>query len=237
MKPEAILFDLDDTILADDEVYEKAWRNVFEKPVPQACELDVPRLRTAIRQASEWYYGDPERLRRARQDLRTARREVVAMALSSLGIDDRRLARELADSYGEEKEKAIFVYPGAIETLSHFRKQGVPIALLTNGSSELQRKKIERFELAPFFSHILIEGELGMGKPDEQIFRHALELLGVVHPSETWMVGDRLEMDVRPAQKLGIYAIWVDWRGDGLPESSPVQPDRIIRRLSELLPK
>jgi len=51
------------------------------------------------------------------------------------------------------------------------------------------------------------------------------------------MVGDRLETDVRPAQKVGIYAIWVDWRGEGLPGSSAIQPDRIIRRLSELLPK
>ncbi len=237
MKPKAILLDLDDTILADDAVYEKAWGNVFEKPIPQASKLDISKLYAAIKQAGEWYYGDPERLRKAVQDRHACRREVVTIALSSLGIDDGRLARELADSYGEEKEKAIFVCPGAIETIRHFKREGIPLALLTNGSSEYQRKKIERFGLAPFFSHILIEGELGMGKPDEQVFRHALELLGVVQPSETWMVGDRLETDVRPAQKLGIYAIWVDWRGDGLPESSAIQPDRIIRRLSELLPK
>jgi len=237
MKPEAILLDLDDTILADDAVYEKAWGNVFEKPIPQASNLDISKLYAAIKQAGEWYYGDPERLRKAVQDRHACRREVVTIALSSLGIDDGRLARELADSYGEEKEKAIFVYPGAIETIRHFKRAGIPLALLTNGSSEYQRSKIDRFGLAPFFSHILIEGELGMGKPDEQVFRHALELLGVVQPSETWMVGDRLETDVRPAQKLGIYAIWVDWRGDGLPESSAIQPDRIIRRLSELLPE
>ena len=235
MKPEAVIFDLDDTILADDAVYEKAWGVVFEKPIPQASSLDVPRLRAAIKQAGEWYYGDPERLRRAGQNLFAARCEVVTIALSGLGVDDPRLARELATSYGEEKEKAMFVYPGAIETISHFWKEGIPLALLTNGSSEYQRKKIDRFGLAPFFSHILIEGELGMGKPDERVFRHALEMLGVAHPSETWMVGDRLETDVRPAQKLGIYAIWVDWRGEGLPGPSSVQPDRIIRGISELL--
>lgn len=237
MKPEAILFDLDDTILADDAVHEKAWLNVFQKPISQASELDKSELWAAIKQAGEWYYGNPERMRKARHNIYSARREVVTIALSSLGIDDSRLAHELADSYGEEKEEAIFVYPGAIETISHLKKEGIPLALLTNGSSEHQRKKIERFGLAPFFSHILIEGELGMGKPDEQVFRHALRLLGVVDPSKAWMVGDRLETDVRPAQKLGIYAIWVDWRGEGLPESSTVQPDRIIRRLSELLPK
>ncbi len=237
MKPEAILLDLDDTILAFDAVYDKAWRTVFEKPLPQAGEIDFPRLCARLRKASEWYYGDPERLRRAGQDRHTARREVVTIALSGLGIDDRELARELADSYGEEKDKAMFVYPGAIETIRHFKSEGIPLALLTNGSSEYQRSKIERFGLAPYFSHILIEGELGMGKPDEQVFRRALELLGVVDPSRAWMVGDRLETDVRPAQKLGIYAIWVDWRGEGLPESSTVQPDRTIRSLSELLPE
>ena len=36
------------------------------------------------------------------------------------------------------------------------------------------------------------------------------------------------------AKALGLYTIWVDWRGDGLPESSPVRPDRIIRSISEL---
>ncbi len=237
MRPEAVLLDLDDTILAYDAVYEKAWQTVFRKPLPQATEVDISRICAAIKQTGEWYYGDPERLRRAGQDRHAARREVVAIALSSLGIDDRRLARELADSYGEEKDKAMFVYPGAIETIRHFKKEGIPLALLTNGSSEYQRKKIERFGLAPFFSHILIEGEQGLGKPDERVFRHALRLLGVVDPSKAWMVGDRLETDVRPAQKLGIYAIWVDWRGEGLPERSTVQPDRIIRSLSELLPE
>jgi len=233
-KPKAILFDLDDTIVADDAVFEKSWGNVFKKPILQASKFDISKLWTAIKQAIEWYYGDPERLRKARQNLHAARREVVTIALSNLGIDDLNFAHKLADSYSEEKEKAIFIYPDAIETISHFKKDGIRLALLTNGSSESQRGKIERFGLAPFFSYIFIEGELGIGKPDERFFRHALERLGV-DPSEAWMVGDRLEHDVKPAQKLGIYAIWVDWRGEGLPESSTVQPDRIIQKLSELL--
>jgi len=233
-KPKAILFDLDDTIVADDAVYEKAWENVFKKPILQASELGISKLRAAIKQAGDWYYSDPERLRRARQNLYAARREVVSIALSSLGIDNPKLARKIADSYSTEKEKAIFVYPGAIETISHFKKDGIQLALLTNGSSESQNKKIERFGLAPFFSYIFIEGECGIGKPDDRFFRHALERLGV-DPSEAWMIGDRLEHDIKPAQKLGIYAIWVDWRGEGLPESSTVQPDRIIRKLLELL--
>jgi putative hydrolase of the HAD superfamily len=36
-------------------------------------------------------------------------------------------------------------------------------------------------------------------------------------------------------ERLGIYAIWHDGYGVGLPRNSPIRPDRITRRLSELL--
>src|SRR5437763_897412 len=53
---------------------------------------------------------------------------------------------------------------------------------------------------------------------------------------ETWMIGDNLEWEVEVPQRLGIYAIWMDAHGEGLPPGSTVKPDRIIRSLSELLP-
>jgi putative hydrolase of the HAD superfamily len=49
------------------------------------------------------------------------------------------------------------------------------------------------------------------------------------------MVGDNLEWEIMAPQRLGIYAIWHDGYGVGLPPNSPIRPDRIIRRLSELL--
>jgi putative hydrolase of the HAD superfamily len=58
--------------------------------------------------------------------------------------------------------------------------------------------------------------------------------LGVT-PADTWMVGDNLEWEVDTPQRLGIYAIWMDAHGDGLPADSKVKPDRIIRSLTELL--
>jgi len=40
---------------------------------------------------------------------------------------------------------------------------------------------------------------------------------------------------VAAPQRLGILGVWVDNAGNGLPASSPVRPDRIIRALSDLL--
>jgi putative hydrolase of the HAD superfamily len=133
-----------------------------------------------------------------------------------------------------EREDALQPFPGAIEALRHLRGQGVRLALITNGNADAQRRKIDRFDLSPLFDSILIEGEFGVGKPDERVYLHALDQLNV-KPEEAWMVGDDLEWDVRAPQRLGMFAIWLDFAGRGLPESSLVRPDRIIRSLSELV--
>jgi putative hydrolase of the HAD superfamily len=107
------------------------------------------------------------------------------------------------------------------------------MALVTNGTSAMQRGKIQRFGLEPCFDYILIEEEFGVGKPDERVYLHAIGQLDT-HPSKSWMVGDNLEWEVATPQRLGIFSIWVDSDGAGLPETANVKPDRIIRTLSTL---
>ncbi len=67
----------------------------------------------------------------------------------------------------------------------------------------MQRSKINRFGLADLFDLILIEGEVGFGKPDPRVYERALESLGVA-AGDTWMVGDNLEWDVAEPQRQGI---------------------------------
>jgi putative hydrolase of the HAD superfamily len=166
--------------------------------------------------------------------LYAARREVVNLALQSLGINDTAAAYGLADDYGVEMEKYTAPFPGAMETLEHWKRSKVLLALLTNGASEIQRRKIDRFGLAPLFNIILIEEEMGFGKPDERVFHKALHHFGL-GPGDAWMVGDDLERDIAGAQGAGIFSFWVDYRDKGLHPSSPIRPDRTIRLISELM--
>ena len=129
----------------------------------------------------------------------------------------------------------MFIFPGAHDAIDAFKALGVKLALVTNGAAQTQRAKVERFELAHRFDHIQIEGEHGFGKPEERAYLHAMDALGVT-ARDTWMIGDNLEWEVEVPQNLGIYAIWMDVHGDGLPPDSTVKPDRIIRSLAELLP-
>ena len=55
---------------------------------------------------------------------------------------------------------------------------------------------------------IAASAELGIAKPDKLIFEKALELAGC-QPSDSAMVGDRLDNDISPAKKLGMKTVWI----------------------------
>jgi putative hydrolase of the HAD superfamily len=106
------------------------------------------------------------------------------------------------------------------------------LGLVTNGDAGQQREKLARHELAPFFDAIVIEGELGAGKPDVAVYRHVLGLLGVA-PAAATMVGDNLEWDVIGAEQAGVAGVWLDRAGRGLPPDAPRA--RVIRTLADLV--
>ncbi|OGO30340.1 MAG: hypothetical protein A2Z29_09775 [Chloroflexi bacterium RBG_16_56_11] len=226
--PVAILFDLDDTLITWNTPPDEVWQEICRR---YAAGLEG--LFEAINKARDWYWGDPERHRRGRLNLFEARREVIRLAFSHLGLDSAALADRIADAYSADREETASLVPDATTTLEYLRGRGLRMALITNGGSEMQRAKIRKFGLEPFFDSILVEGEFGCGKPDNRVFHYTLEKLGV-RAENTWMVGDDLERDIAPCRRLGIYAVWVDGKGTGLSTPGKARPDRIIRNISEL---
>jgi putative hydrolase of the HAD superfamily len=231
--PQAVLLDLDDTILDDSSNVASCWREACFAHQPEMAGLDPTSVYQAIEKTQRWYWGDPERHRVGRLDLDAARREVVRMSLADLGVDALELAAKIADRYSHQRDIGIQPFADAVDTVQWLRESGCRLALLTNGSGVAQRSKITRFGLAELFDLILIEGELGFGKPDPRVYARALDELGVA-PAGACMVGDNLEWDVAQPQRQGIFGIWVNVRGVALPGGRSVQPNRIIRRLSEL---
>jgi putative hydrolase of the HAD superfamily len=237
--PPAILIDLDETILSAYGRPDVAWNEVATEFATELAPLSPQQVAIAIVHSGRkfWETADPA----WRLKLADARHEVVRGGFSALAAAGHtapspEIAGRLADRYTAYREEQMFVFPGAHDAIDALKVLGVKLALVTNGAAGIQRAKVERFALAHRFDHIQIEGEHGFGKPDERAYRHAMQALGVTAP-ETWMVGDNLEWEVEVPQRLGIYAIWMDVHGEGLPQGPPIKPDRIIRSLAELLPK
>jgi putative hydrolase of the HAD superfamily len=227
--PRAVFVDLDDTIVDGSAVVD-CWGVACQCCTPP---VDPQTVLTEILRLRDWFWADAERHRVGRLDLSAARRQIVDMAIANVGCDDAGLASRIAERYDRCRDERMALFPGAVETLTWFRESGSRLALLTNGAADAQRQKIVRFHLEPLFDLILIEGELGFGKPDERIYRLALGELAAA-PHETWMIGDNLEFDVEQPQKLGMTGVWIDAAGAGVPTSSAVRPDLVIKGLGEL---
>jgi putative hydrolase of the HAD superfamily len=239
--PSAILFDLDDTILSAFGQAEDQWNRVIGSFAEQLAPHQCPDIVAAIQAYSRYLWADQARHKDWRHRIGEARRHIVANAFAELekkaghAVPPPELLDAVADRFNQVQEAELRMFPGAHETLDRLKELGVKLALVTNGAAEPQRKKVVRFALEHRFDHIQIEGEHGFGKPEEQAYHHALAALGV-EARDAWMVGDNLEWEVVAPQRLGIYAIWYDGYGIGLPPDSPIRPDRIIRSLPELLP-
>ncbi|QWG12183.1 HAD family hydrolase [Bradyrhizobium sediminis] len=236
--PRAMLIDMDDTILSAYGRPEIAWNNVAAEFAGEFAPLSPQQVAAAIVDSGRKFWAKAQAEWRLK--LAEARHEVVrggfaalaAAGHSTLSMD---LAIRLADRFTTYREEEMFVFPGAHDAIDALKARGVKLALVTNGAADAQRAKVERFELTHRFDHIQIEGEHGFGKPEERAYHHAMQALGVTAP-ETWMIGDNLEWEIEVPQRLGIYAIWMDAHGEGLPADTSIKPDRIIRSLTELLP-
>jgi HAD superfamily hydrolase (TIGR01549 family) len=229
--PRVLLFDLDDTILRFSAGQPNFWQHALQHHLPERADLAT--LLAAIEQEGREFWAPAERAFWGRQNMQAARRLIASAALSRAGLDAE-LCHRVADMMNELKEAGVRPFDGALETLARLRERGPHLALLTNGCSLFQRRKLSRYTLEPLFELILIEGELGYGKPDRRVFEAALAHFDAT-PDAAWMIGDNLEADIGGAQALGITGVWHDAEGRGLSPTARVVPQRVIRHLPELL--
>ena len=235
MLPKAILLDLDDTIISFRGSSDIAWKETCIEYGGKLCSyISADDLANSIDATRDWFWGDPERHRIGRLDMDASRRKIVRIALRKLGYRDKAKALEIADYFNERQEKHMMLFPDSIKALEKIKAAGIRMILVSNGNSDKQRGKIDRFGIEKYFEQCLIEGEVGYGKPDIRIFKLALSILEL-KAEDVWMVGDNLVWDVEAPQKVGIYSIWNDYKKTGLPINSKIVPDRIINSIIELI--
>lgn len=138
---------------------------------------------------------------------------------------------EVSATYVEHLGEATFLVPGARELLESLRLQ-VPMGLVTNGISAVQRSRLARSGLGDYFSAIVISDELGIQKPDPGIFRAALDRVGATATDRVVMVGDGLHSDIRGAINVGIDSCWFNLRGK--PAEPGIQPTYTVATIAEV---
>lgn len=98
--------------------------------------------------------------------------------------------------------------------LDFAREKFEKIGIITNGPSDKQRGKIAALGLDMWFRPelIIVSGEVGLDKPDPEIFRLAQNLCGC-RGRDILYIGDSLTNDMIPAALVGWNTLWYNRRG------------------------
>ncbi len=220
---EAILFDLDDTLVVEEASVEAAFLATCERVrkkhgvEPETLHQTVRREAREVWQAaptitycrtigiSSWeglwarFLGDDPNLKTLREWAPAYRREAWSRALAEHGITDVPLADELAEAFQDERRARHIPFPDTEPILEELRGS-YRLGLITNGVSDLQREKVQGANLAHYFDSITVSGEVGAGKPDPVMFTQALDSLAA-RPETALMVGNSLRRDIAAAQR------------------------------------
>lgn len=255
MLAEVVLFDLDDTLVIDQSSGETAFRVTCEIASKQfGCDPNQLTQEVWDNAHNLWYaaptikyclnvgirsweglwsrfLGDDPNSKFLREWVPDYRRQVWFQALSKFGIEDMEFAQHLGDILIRERRNRHFLFSDVRECLEQLTNQ-YRLGIVTNGSSDHQREKIERTNLNGFFDTVIISEEVGVGKPDTRIFNLALERL-TIDPETTVLVGDSLENDIQGAQNTGIRAVWIN-RSQTTMNDQKIVPDIQINSLNEL---
>lgn len=231
---EALLLDLDDTILDASAGLDAAWSAVAHALAGALGDVEPAAVATQLRASSEWYWSDDERHRTGRLDMRASRRAVLRHVCESFGRASFAVADDVAELYTRLREESLAPFDGALDALARLREKAPALGLVTNGAADAQRAKIERFGLARFFDVIVVEGEVGFGKPDARSFARALAAVGA-SPARALMAGDNYECDVLGALGAGLHAVWIDRERRAAPPPGRPAPPRAHATLASFV--
>lgn len=137
---------------------------------------------------------------------------------------------QVAACYTDHLSRSTFLMPDALECVRRW-SQCVPVYLVTNGLSDVQRSRFERSALKPYIRDIIISQEVGAQKPDPRMLEAALERAGNPDRRDVLMLGDSLTSDIRGAINAHIDSCYFNPRG--AVNSSDVTPTYEIRTLRE----
>ncbi|MBN2044609.1 MAG: HAD family phosphatase [Anaerolineales bacterium] len=95
--------------------------------------------------------------------------------------------------------------PESVDLLSEMRGQGYSLHVLSNFSTETYPRMKSRFGFLDWFDSILLSGDVGMAKPEPEIYQLLLDRIGLA-PGQCLFIDDSFA-NVIAAWDLGIEAV------------------------------
>lgn len=111
-------------------------------------------------------------------------------------------------AYHKEKVNSIRLYDDVQNCLERLNDNRIKTAIISDGIPIKQYEKILRLNLDKLIDFIVISDEIGVKKPNPELFKYSLSKFGFKN-KEMIYIGDRLDKDILPANLANIYSIYL----------------------------
>jgi putative hydrolase of the HAD superfamily len=226
--PQAILFDTDNTLYPYEMAHVAAQKAVRHKAV-KTLAIEPEDFDRVFGQARDEIKNRLGQTASSHSRLLYFQRMLEMLGLGTQVL----LALDFEQTYWRVFLANAVLFDDVPELLDDIRLLGIPTAIVTDLTAQIQFRKIVYFGLDSFFSHVVTSEEAGFDKPHPSPFRIALDKLRA--PGEqTWMIGDNPDNDIRGArEQIGAITLQKlhDGNGCGRAES---QPDAAFEDFADL---
>lgn len=153
------------------------------------------------------------------------------MLFDELGID---CSAEYAAEYYEALLGVGHYFIDGAEELLKELSNDYRLYIVSNGTAEVQKSRIESSGIAKYLDDIFISQQIGFDKPNVKFFDYCFSSIPNFEKYETVIVGDSLSSDIAGGRNSGITTVW--FNPHDLKNSSDIIPDHEIHYLLDLIP-
>lgn len=193
--PDAFLFDTDNTLYPYDPAHAAAQSAVREKVV-KTFSISQDDFDKAFNQARTEVKSRLKHTASSHSRLLYLQRMLEIMGLGSQVL----LALDFEQTYWRTFLSNAILFDGVMELLDDIRLLGIPTAIVTDLTAQIQFRKVVYFGLDHYFDYIVTSEEAGFDKPHEAPFQIALQKMRP-RGDCIWMIGDNPINDIKGARE------------------------------------
>ncbi|WP_223789949.1 HAD family hydrolase [Marinicella meishanensis] len=198
-----LIFDADNTLFDFDQAEAHALVSTlrhFAMPTPEGLIDHYRQMNVAL-----WQQLDAKQIGIA--ELKQRRAESVFDFVGAAHTDHETFSVQYLDALAEQQ----CLLAAVKETLAALSAH-CEMAIITNGLARVQKPRFANSEIQHHFGALVISEELGVAKPEPEIFEHTCDLMGWSDPAQVLMVGDNYRCDIQGAADFGMQTCWFNLR-------------------------